>query len=195
MPLQHPPTARPAGICGQPIGLGKTPSGRLGVVRVPARLPGVDSHFGLIVLVVVAALMVVVGLVYVGGGLAEARRYAILRRQGQATKATLVSLRRSGGYRMRAIVRFRAGGDRMITVSSTASKSARRVASSKTIAPGRQLVVRYLPDDPANVLVDGFDTRTQPWIYLICGVAAIIAGLLLAAITLPSLGWDIFRLG
>jgi hypothetical protein len=153
----------------------------------------VDSHFGLIVLVGVAVLMVVIGLVYLGGGAAELRRHGQLRRHGKATRGTLVSLRRRG-YGSRAVVRFIAPGNRTITASSTASTSGRKLASSKTIGLGRQLVVRYLPDDPANVLVDGFDTRTQPWTYLICGVAAIVAGLLLAAISLPSLGWDFIHL-
>ncbi|WP_163570993.1 DUF3592 domain-containing protein [Fodinicola feengrottensis] len=106
-----------------------------------------------------------------------------------------MSLRRSGGWGSRAVVRFRAAADRIVTTSSTASRSTRRLASSKTIRPGRQLTVRYLPDDPGNVLVDGFDTRTQPWTYLICGAAAIVAGLLLAAVSLPSLGWDFLHLG
>lgn len=150
------------------------------------------DHFGLVVLIGLAVLLVVIGLVFVGGGVAESRRHALLRRQGKATKATLVRLRRSR-LSTRAEVSFQAAG-RTVTVSSTASRSAAKVAKSKKLKPGGQLTVRYLPDDPGNVLIDGFDTRTQPWTYLISGTAAILGGLLVAAVTLPSLGW-LFQLG
>ncbi|WP_163507321.1 DUF3592 domain-containing protein [Fodinicola acaciae] len=150
------------------------------------------DHFGLAVLIGLAVLLVVIGLVYVGGGVAESRRHALLRREGRSTKATLVRLRRSR-LSTRAEVSFQAAG-RTVTVTSTASRSVGRVARSKKLRPGGQVAVRYLPDDPANVLVDGFDTRTQPWTYLISGTAAIIGGLLIAAVTLPSLGW-LFQLG
>jgi hypothetical protein len=131
--------------------------------------------------IMVAIVLALAGAVALLAGVADRRRSGRLRSTGAAAWAMAIA--RPGPdaertARQRPYLQYTIGDGRV--VEQVCPGSIRKAARLK---PGERVLVWYDPANPADVLVFGRDTRRSDWAFIITGLAFILIGAVIGAVS------------